>query len=474
MKIFPSILCGGLVLAGMVYAPSTFAAQLETRVNEAFRVVYGRQPSAAENTYWVTRVVKGEKKTFDELQGAMGYQKTQGVTQTETGKVLGATAKVTDKKTLIIETLPLFVKVYGGNPTEAEKAWWRKRIACGELKSLADLENSMSFHKSKKVRKGKDTICGQSASVASTGGIARRTVAGIADHPQGNNVRIGIYHTNGSAIGVTANGNWQVREGADKILKTLKADQSVNISWSGGQYHVRGSGLSVDTDNKIRLVPVGGTIMQVKSYSDPSVTYPGKNYNRFRGVIEIRKCDGCGELWTINELRTELYLRGLGETSGNGPEEYIKALGVAARTYVLYHKVVTGGRKAAQDFDIGNTALDQIYRGYEYEIITPRMTSIFDKTKGIVATNGDGDVPISTVYFSDSDGRTRSAKEVWNSSRFPYLQSVTDPHHAASKCNGHCVGMSAQGAYGFANKDNWSYSKILTYYYKGIKLVKAY
>ena len=34
--------------------------------------------------------------------------------------------------------------------------------------------------------------------------------------------------------------------------------------------------------------------------------------------------------------------------------------------------------------------------------------------------------------------------------------------------------MSAQGAYGFANKDGWSFQKILNYYFKGIKLVKAY
>ena len=34
--------------------------------------------------------------------------------------------------------------------------------------------------------------------------------------------------------------------------------------------------------------------------------------------------------------------------------------------------------------------------------------------------------------------------------------------------------MSAQGAYGFANEDGWSWQKILKYYYKGVKLVKAY
>jgi len=95
--------------------------------------------------------------------------------------------------------------------------------------------------------------------------------------------------------------------------------------------------------------------------------------------------------------------------------------------------------------------------------------------KGVVVTDSEADNLVSTIYFSDSDGRTRSAKEKWNTNRFPHLQhSVKDPHHAASSCKGHCVGMSAQGAYGFASKDGWSYKKILQYYYKGVKLVRAY
>lgn len=444
------------------------AAGLVDRVPEAFTHAFGRQPTAAEKTYWTLRVSGKEKTTFDALLGAMYFAKSKG-------QAAPAAAAISDKQILIKAVLTEFIRIYGSNPTEAEKAWWRKRIACGEIKNMKALTSSMQFHKAKKVRKGSDAICGAKAtSVATASGVTRRAVAGISNHPMGDEVRIGIFKTDGAGIKVTSNGKFQVREGASKILATADDGKEVTVSWSGGKYHVRGAGLSFDTAGKIRLVPLNQAIMQIKSYSDPSASYPGKNYNRFRGVIEIRKCDGCNELWAINELRTEYYVRGLGETSGTGPEEYMKALGTAARTYVLYHKVVTGGRKAKQDFDIGSTADDQIYRGYEYEIIVPRFVTAVDKTRGVIVTNSEGDIPASTVYFSDSDGRTRSAKEAWNSSRFPHLQSVNDPHHASNSCKGHCVGMSAQGAYGFANKDNWSFQKILTYYYKGVKLVKAY
>lgn len=431
--------------------------------------VYGRTPTATEEVAWKQRILNGEKTTYEALVGAMSYQKANA------GKTL--TAPAANKQQLIVDVLPLFIKIYGNDPSNAEKAWWRKRISCSEIKSEVQLVSSMNFHKSKGKRKGSDAICGQTAAAVSAGsGIIRRAIAGISSHPSGDDVRIGIFSAAPNAgIHVTVDNGYQIRAGRNTILATLDKDDVIKVTYSSNKYHVRGSGIEEDVAEVIRIVPLNQGIVTLINYSDPSKTYPGKNYNRFRGTVEIRKCDGCNELWAVNELRVEYYLRGLAESSDEGPEEYLKALGVAARTYVLYHKVVTGGRNAQKGYDITNTALDQIYRGYEYEIITPRLASLFNKVKGVIATNSEGDVPVSTVYFSDSDGRTRTAKEVWGTSRFPYLQkSVADPHHVAGSCVGHCVGMSAQGAYGFAKKDGWSFQKILNYYYQGIKLVRAY
>lgn len=447
---------------------NAFAAGLIDQVPQAFTKVYGRAPTASEKTYWNGRVTSKEKKTYNELVGAMYYAKAHPTT-TSTAK------KTDDKATMIKSVLPLFIQIYAKNPTESEKAWWRKRISCNEIKTTKDLVSSMNFHKSKGVRKGSDTICGASASgTSSASGVSKRGIAGLSNHAMGDEVRIGIFKTDGKAIHVTSNGEYQIREGKSKILGKVGKDDVVQVSWSDGKYHVRGSGVEFDTEQEIRLVPLNQAIMQIKNYSDPSKTYPGKNYNRFRGVIEIRKCDGCSELWAINELRVEYYLRGLAETSGTGPAEYLKTLGIAARTYVLYHKIVTGGRQPKKGYDIDNTPNDQIYRGYEYEIITSNMSSVFNSVKGVVVANGEGDKLVAAVYFSDSDGRTRSAQEKWNSSRFPHLQSVDDPRHASSSCKGHCVGLSAQGAFGLASKDNWNFQKILKHFYKGVALVKAY
>lgn len=61
-----------LLLVGVVALPTR--AALFERVNEAFSAVHKREPTFAEWQYWANRVVRGEKKTFDALVGAIGYQ----------------------------------------------------------------------------------------------------------------------------------------------------------------------------------------------------------------------------------------------------------------------------------------------------------------------------------------------------------------------------------------------------------------
>jgi len=143
------------VVLMMIALPVAAQAKVLTaRVNEAFRGVHGRNPVAVENQYWLGRVVRGDKITFEALQGAMYYHKALGKTM-GSSKVNGAntTASVsaTDKTKLIKDTLIIFVDIYGRDPTNTEKAWWRKRISCGEISSGDALKKSMGWHKGKAI-----------------------------------------------------------------------------------------------------------------------------------------------------------------------------------------------------------------------------------------------------------------------------------------------------------------------------------
>ncbi len=113
----------------------------------------------------------------------------------------------------------------------------------------------------------------------------------------------------------------------------------------------------------------------------------------------------------------------------------------------------------------------QKYLGYGYEIRAPRHTEAIDDIKGIIITYNNKIV--KTPYFNSSDGRTRSAKEVWGWNNTPYLKSVNDPYSTGKTLNGHGVGLSGMGATGAANEGK-DYKEILKYYYSGIILKKLF
>ncbi len=84
------------LLVGIMAAPEAKAALVD-QVNQAFRSVYGRDPSTAEWAYWASRVQNGEKKTYAALTGAMGYQKANNNT------TIGAVAAAS---TATVSTVP--------------------------------------------------------------------------------------------------------------------------------------------------------------------------------------------------------------------------------------------------------------------------------------------------------------------------------------------------------------------------------
>ncbi|MEX2055250.1 MAG: hypothetical protein WD972_03645 [Candidatus Andersenbacteria bacterium] len=81
-----SFIAAMLVVA--LLTPLAAEAALIDQVNDAFTSVYGRLPTFAEWEYWAQRVQRGEKKTYAELVGAMGYQKVNP------GTVLAVTTPV--------------------------------------------------------------------------------------------------------------------------------------------------------------------------------------------------------------------------------------------------------------------------------------------------------------------------------------------------------------------------------------------
>jgi peptidoglycan hydrolase-like amidase len=188
------------------------------------------------------------------------------------------------------------------------------------------------------------------------------------------------------------------------------------------------------------------------------------NFASFRGVLEYRYAPKSKMPYLINELLLENYVSGVGETSNGAPEEYIKALQIAARTYA-YTNI---GPKPTDDrmFDVYASTVDQLYLGYNFEQFNPKIDFYTAGTRGMMVTYKNK--PVTTYYYSRSNGKTKTKKGV------PWLKSVVCKYDKGMRQLGHGYGMSNRDAAMRAKKDKWSYEKILTYYYSGTEVQKIY
>ncbi len=134
-------------------------------------------------------------------------------------------------------------------------------------------------------------------------------------------------------------------------------------------------------------------------------------------VSVLRRGQG---LMVINELDLEEYVKGVvpSEVNAAWHPEVLKAQAVAARTYALYQRMLSGGR----DYDLVAGIQDQVYRGRHG--IDSRIEQAVEATRGLVVTYQQA--PIYAVFSSTAAGLTEDALNVW-SKDLPYLKGVECP-----------------------------------------------
>ena len=280
------------------------------------------------------------------------------------------------------------------------------------------------------------------------------------------NIRVGLWKVPGgvtllnssdfSVIGTGGSTLTTVTAGTVITVGFNRETKTVVVSTPSGQFTAA---------PPVRFVPKDpGGLFQVPNFDGWTAT---AYINQFRGTMEMNYYAPNDNVWLIEELPLEQYLRGLAETSNDSNHEFQKTLIIAARNYAYYVHAI-GGKYDL--FDVQTGASDQVYRAYGSETIRPNLVRAVEETRGqVVLYNND---VVVTPYFSRSDGRTRAWSEVWNGSR-PWCVSVPTPHDVGKTLWGHGVGMSATDALGWANEGK-TYDWILKYFYTGIELKKIY
>ena len=136
------------------------------------------------------------------------------------------------------------------------------------------------------------------------------------------------------------------------------------------------------------------------------------------GAVEVHNRGS--KLLVINRVGLEEYVAGVitGEINTNWHPEALKTQAVAARTYVLYKKMMNEG----QPYDVVSSVQDQVYRGRAH--VNEKVWKAVSSTRSRVVTHHDR--PIYAAYSSTAAGPTEDALYVW-ALDLPYLKGVECP-----------------------------------------------
>lgn len=251
-----------------------------------------------------------------------------------------------------------------------------------------------------------------------------------------------------------------------RIIQSFSENQIAEVRMSGnGEYTVKNGRQRLTLNSPPRFVANENGILEIANFSNRPAWNQNLNDNLYRGALEIRKVEN--KLTIINELLLEDYLKGIAEVSNGDPPEKIKTIIILARSYAKYYRDIGRkfpGKPYHLDDDPNHT---QKYLGYGVESRSPNIALAVEATNGKIVTYQERQ--IMTPYFSQSDGRTRSAQEVWGWTNTPYLQSVPDAFCGATELRGHGVGLSGCGATELA-RQGFLAEEIIKYYYQGVEI----
>jgi len=223
------------------------------------------------------------------------------------------------------------------------------------------------------------------------------------------------------------------------LFYSTAAKESVVISCPGGVELFDSTGKLAEAPSFTFMVSEGTlcTSVEENSYvaSGDVSLFPINDHIRvndkqYRGIV-ILKADTNGKITVINEVNIEEYLYSVlpKEMSSGFPYEALKAQAVCARTYTINNI----GRFKQHGFDLTDNTLSQVYGGVGVE--ADDCTRAVEETRGQVMTY-EGKLA-ETYYFATSSGKTLNVKDVWGSTKYPYLISVEDTYQSVIYPNGY-------------------------------------
>ncbi len=277
---------------------------------------------------------------------------------------------------------------------------------------------------------------------------------------------------------ITATENYAIKDNTGAIIATIDGTAETSLLYvSDGVFNISNSTINTNILNQVEFIEADGGNDIIFTVN------PRNNYNEYRGKIKISYSTDSKWIWVVNTLPLEHYVWGMGEMTGEGADEHDKVMVTVFRTYG-YWKIKFSTKYATEGFKVTATTSSQLYYGYDWEKSYPDIKSAAQATAGnlVMYLNGGINEIALTPYSSWTDGKTRSFKERWGSTDYPWCQAVSDPYgknttmstSELESAGNHMVGLSAHGSLNLATNYGWTWAEILRYYYTGINLLDAY
>ncbi|MDO8885283.1 cell wall-binding repeat-containing protein [Candidatus Oleimmundimicrobium sp.] len=232
---------------------------------------------------------------------------------------------------------------------------------------------------------------------------------------ENQSIRVGLYST-ASTISISGSDGLVVFDDLENKLLTSLGKETIDISYDSedSSYTIATPTKTLrSTSSYISISPNTSSILILENLS---------SLNYFRGDIETKFSSNSNSLWAINELPLNQYLYGLVGANDTWPRETLKALAVAARSYVLEKKQNADNPYKADGFDIKAITGCQYYLGYSYEAQIPNFKQAVDETAQEILTYDSK--PISAAYHACCGGHTENNENVWGTIALPYLRGV--------------------------------------------------
>lgn len=228
-------------------------------------------------------------------------------------------------------------------------------------------------------------------------------------------VRITMNGTDLKQMNIGLNGDYMLVQNPSLSLPT--GSYEIRVAEDGTNLVLKGDGIDQIVGPEIQFLRMKYSGTTASTFRLDNTVNGNRN---FLGNMRFHLIGG--SLVATNHVPMEEYLYGVVayEMSNSWPLEALKAQAVSARGYAIKKLNTT------RDYDIGDTASEQVYKGFEPSYT--RVIQAVNETRGKVATY-NGKI-IDTYYAASNGGQTDLVSNVWgsNDASYPYLVMKDDPY----------------------------------------------